>query len=1221
MADPNPNAAKNPNFGELNDVSKPLIRKRFNMVHSQTLGAIAAATRDTYIPDGLANVGSFKGVVLQVVTGPMANDAQQEKGGWFSSFFGDESSIAEYGMLVEIKVRVPEVHSMLPIPDQIGQEDAIPVEQQAIIDMYPTFVAQSTAVQEPKPGDLVWVDWGNRQNWSDPYYIRPVKEEPAGGGQGGPGGRGAHSDCSGGAYRTAAPSGDSTSGANTKVPPHTGLPRLKRIQKPSGKPVLLTDNKFIDSGAGGDTVIAPIDKSLAPQWKKVVEQSLPPGKSWIGPVYGNGVNIESDSHSEPVSRANIIWFSNATDFKQPWELIYFFHGKGEFTGKTFRDQIAKQVSTAVSQGRNFVLVMPEMPWSKSFGGASGIGDAFNKAKSKEEFVPYHILILSAISKLHNLKSKTLTPSYISIFAHSAGGSALKNLAIYKGGLSELKPNRIFMSDCDYYGVTAQVWKSYVKKNPNVWMTAMTTGGKTRNATKAVYDKLTAEEKKRNIFHIETKKSHAWCGANCIITISDEMVERQKEKDKKGKEAADKEKPNDDEGQENKVEEKTVEEAKEAPAGAKEADKEKKEGIDEIPKKDATGENPPVQKPATSASKVNKKSDTAKKPDFKTAPAVEYQENRVKTKEYGGSLVGAAASKLLEEVEPGVKLHKLVAARYRALKKAAINAGFPKFKISSGWRKHRWKNREHYHETLKQKYGKPKGDPNGIKIGKGWLAFSSPHETGMAMDVKAHGVYASTGGSKTAGKQKKTPLFAWLKENAHKYGFTPYKKEPWHWECRLPYDAYATGEEFTKDFAIRVTYIGGKNAQLPSGPSTGGSSGSSSGNSGGSGRCVSTGRGGSGGAGGGPPGPYTPGKPYPVTGGGGLGKKLKAGPPPSDAEFWGDVNRNMKELKLFVLHETAGWPNSFQRTYNGLKNKKGKKTKKGGWMPAYERCVTFWGTVEGDVIQLSRPEQIVWHANCTNPWSVGTEVCGFANSKADYACHWEKRLAFGMHQVSHNGKGDIPTEPGKFVASSPTGKNSQQLSTLEQCESSWQLILWLAKNPPPVDPKYKWRKGGQSGTPKINIPIAFPCGIDGDKFWWTKWDGGPTKDKKPASAWFKKHEPAGIVSHARINCHHDGLPLEYYCYARAAKGMSPKNAYYAMVGALSYGERVKGVGCWTPLPNAKMIALGKKKFKSAWFGQKTQKMVGKKKWKELAAANPQWFANPRHQEMAKTGKYK
>ena len=1217
---PNPNAAKNPNFGDLNDVSKPGIRKRFNLNHGQTMGAIASATRDTFIPDGLANVGEFKGVVLQIVTGPMANDTTQEKGGWFSSFYENESEIAEYGSLIEIKVRVPEVHSMLPIPDQIGQE--VPPEQQAIIDMYPTYVAQSTAVQEPKPGDLVWVDWGNRQNWTDPYYIRPVKEVGVGAGQGGNRGRGAHIDCSGGAYRTAPPSGDSKAGANAKVPPHTGLPRLKRVQKPTGKPTLITDKNF--TSAGSEDKIAPVAVSenypVLPRVKKAVENILPPGKAFFGPIHGNGVNIEHKQFKEIISRGNLIWFSNATDFKQPWELIYFFHNAGAWHSSFLREQ-AKQISSAVTQGRNFVVVLPQLPWATQFwSSGSTYGQVFNKKKDKEDFNKYHKKVLGAIAKLAGRSAKDTSPSYISVHAHGAGGLALKQVSM-SGALDGLKVNRIFLGNVERQGdskALKEVWNRYVSKQPNVWLTVMNSqgGSGTRSDTEAeaIFGKLTDAQRKLNFYWrrgSKHKKGYQWIQNNSLITVSDEFIERQKQKDKKDKEEADKAKPNDDEGQENKVQEEVAQEAKEAAPGGKEEDKEKKTAAEEVPKKDATGENPPSQKPATSASKVDKKSNTAKSPDFKTAPAVAYQENRVKTKEYGGSLVGAAASKLLEEVEPGVKLHKLVAARYRAIKKAAIAAGFDKFKISSGWRRHRWKSREHYNQTMIKKYG-------SVAKGRAWMAYESPHETGMAMDVKAHGVYASKGGSKTAGTQKKTPLFAWLKENAHKFGFTPYKKEPWHWECRLPYDAYATGKDFTKDYAVRVTYIGGKNAQLPTGPSTGGSaSGNSSG--GGGGRCVRTGRGG--GYGGGPPGPYTPGKPFPVTGGGSLGKKLKPGPPPSDAEFWGQPDRNMKELKLFVLHETAGWPNAYQRTYNGLARKKGMTTKKGNWMPAHERCVTFWGTVEGDVIQTARPEQIVWHANCTNPWSTGTEVCGFANAKADYACHWEKRLALGMHQVSHNGKGDIPTEPGKFVASSPTGKNAQQLSTLEQCESAWQLILWLSKNPPKVDPKYKWKKGGQSGTPKINIPISFPCGIEGDKFWWTKWAGRPVKDKKPAGAWFEKHQPAGIVSHARIWCHHDGLPLEYYCYARAAKGMKPKDAYYAMVGALSYGERVRGVGCWTPLPNSQMISLGKKKFKSAWFGQKTQKMVGKKKWKELAAANPQWFANPRHQEMAKTGKYK
>ena len=61
--------------------------------------------------------------------------------------------------------------------------------------------------------------------------------------------------------------------------------------------------------------------------------------------------------------------------------------------------------------------------------------------------------------------------------------------------------------------------------------------------------------------------------------------------------------------------------------------------------------------------------------------------------------------------------------------------------------------------------------------------------------------------------EKTPLFAWLKENAHKHGFTPYKWEPWHWEVRVPYNAWASGREFTDDYAVRTTKIGSKDLQI------------------------------------------------------------------------------------------------------------------------------------------------------------------------------------------------------------------------------------------------------------------------------------------------------------------------------------------------------------------------------------------------------------------------
>ena len=217
--DPSPNAALEYPYGALNDVSKPMVRKRFSMESGHTFQAMVEAAADFYTPDALKNVGAFKGIVLRVKdkTSPGV-----EPGTWFSNFF-DALTSDSPPQVVEIKVRVPEIHAMLPIPSQLGSE---PGPHQKIIEMYPTFVAQSTLVEAPKPGDLVWVDWGNRQNWTDPFYIRPVKEEgPIAGGLGGAGN--GWGSC-GGTYRATGGSGDAMAGKNKTSSHHQGIPQLNR---------------------------------------------------------------------------------------------------------------------------------------------------------------------------------------------------------------------------------------------------------------------------------------------------------------------------------------------------------------------------------------------------------------------------------------------------------------------------------------------------------------------------------------------------------------------------------------------------------------------------------------------------------------------------------------------------------------------------------------------------------------------------------------------------------------------------------------------------------------------------------------------------------------------------------------------------------------------------------------------------------------------------------
>jgi len=153
-----------------------------------------------------------------------------------------------------------------------------------------------------------------------------------------------------------------------------------------------------------------------------------------------------------------------------------------------------------------------------------------------------------------------------------------------------------------------------------------------------------------------------------------------------------------------------------------------------------------------------------------------REKRVKLADYGR--VHTDDRRLVPVASvPGRKkqrLHWAGAQAFEKLRRAAMQAGYD-LRIVSGWRPHRWRDREHYNRTLITRYG-------SVKEGRRWLAYDSPHETGLVFDLGTHGLSAS---SKSAGYQRTLPVYHWLVANAAKYGITPYKLEPWHWEVKVP----------------------------------------------------------------------------------------------------------------------------------------------------------------------------------------------------------------------------------------------------------------------------------------------------------------------------------------------------------------------------------------------------------------------------------------------------
>ena len=132
--------------------------------------------------------------------------------------------------------------------------------------------------------------------------------------------------------------------------------------------------------------------------------------------------------------------------------------------------------------------------------------------------------------------------------------------------------------------------------------------------------------------------------------------------------------------------------------------------------------------------------------------------------------------------PQQRMHVLAAAAYRPLADAVRTDLGTELLSVSGWRPHRWESRAQYESVLIAKYGT-------VAQGQRFLAFDSPHETGLACDFGCGGLLPVSG---TIAEQQRTLLWHWLVANAWRYGWTPYKAEPWHWEHWVDLGSYHAG---------------------------------------------------------------------------------------------------------------------------------------------------------------------------------------------------------------------------------------------------------------------------------------------------------------------------------------------------------------------------------------------------------------------------------------------
>ena len=204
-------------FGDLNPVQKRRTTPSADPGSMSILDALKEVVTSHYTPDSTRGTGPYKGIVLRVEEEMDQNNPAP--GNWLSTVFGPQGMFASLNpfsvpkTLKRYKVRIPEIHVTLPSPQKYAQDPKEQGDHQKIINMYPTFVAADSNAAEAGPGDIVWVDFGNKENFEDPTYIGPVFPPPdagsggSGGSGGGASGSEAFGSCGGGAGLSGASGG------------------------------------------------------------------------------------------------------------------------------------------------------------------------------------------------------------------------------------------------------------------------------------------------------------------------------------------------------------------------------------------------------------------------------------------------------------------------------------------------------------------------------------------------------------------------------------------------------------------------------------------------------------------------------------------------------------------------------------------------------------------------------------------------------------------------------------------------------------------------------------------------------------------------------------------------------------------------------------------------------------------------------------------------------
>lgn len=403
---------------------------------------IAGLFKDKYSYDLLSSTGSgpYLAVVLKVLTGPQAKTHSPDvvtkaslKAPEASSLIDRSAQLRLKPSAIRVIAKVPNIHQ---IPWPSGIEDKFG------ISLFPEFVASKQIEHDPslasiKEGALVWVNLpspnaklGTLIGLQDEEFVARVDK------------------------------------AKSALKAFTDMCTLPKVCAPSevqnlfagetlhkykstGPPIRKVKGKIKTGmyGDGTEQTKAHFDECLNRaeiSFKHNISGATPNSKNafvWVGHLEGNG---KGDCVDRPAGhgRETIIYASKTLDITSPIEIKYYFHDIAGFgfpwiegpettvaqaknsamiANNDLRLKIAANLKDLIRDGRNFVLVIPEMLYSRGFG--TKVGDS-NRIK---KYAKCSTVLRGEVSKVDLIRTNLEGP------VNKSAAPAVKD---YLAGISE-----------------------------------------------------------------------------------------------------------------------------------------------------------------------------------------------------------------------------------------------------------------------------------------------------------------------------------------------------------------------------------------------------------------------------------------------------------------------------------------------------------------------------------------------------------------------------------------------------------------------------------------------------------------------------------------------------------------------------------------------------------------------------------------------------------------